>query len=573
MAADYSQLQPQANVDNSEWHPLAVGMDFLENEIFKKDLDVPIKNEPAIKNVDWNKIIFPKTRALVNTRSFYVENKVFGACSHITKSYNHYYQLLGIKGAAENSTTTRISVSDIKEMIDPYDSTTRKDFSEIALNNAIIAPGLERRSQALYEDDFELFLEEKDAETQEESETSGTGQELSKAQQQSQGNIETEAVQKTIAPELENKFAESFKQLKSWTKEKSINLLRQMKTANHISIVQGRHCVNIFPPISQLQENKLPDILKTISPEDMKHPLVDTKLTWSMVALRVELGSKQFLLPDEMVYITRRDDGLRKDSAYYGASTLEPIITAGRTFNRILNHNIPKIAIAAWMQKLIIQVMTRGGEAEQLAQLTAFANGILSKQNDILCLNAGTIATAVPIKIETDAIKFAYDNLIDVICLNIGVTKSMIFRENNLTRDIATVQEIAFIKYIRKPDEKIIAEAFETQLLNPLLAHLEGVTVDELPVRVRIRRIEEKKSAFEAKQEDKNVTDQQNLQDNKEKDMKDGDMKQKDAKTPIVGASQPIQIIKQTPATEKEIELMEKDIALKEKLLEKLETE
>jgi hypothetical protein len=184
--------------------------------------------------------------------------------------------------------------------------------------------------------------------------------------------------------------------------------------------------------------------------------------------------------------------------------------------------------------------MTRGSEAEQRGQINSFMNSLLAKSTDILTVNAGTKVTAIPLKVESDALSKVHDFIENHIITNIGVTKSMMMRELNMNRDIATVQEIAFINYTRKQDEQLIASAYENQLLNPLLAHLAGTVVSELPFKIKIVRKEAK--TVEPKQdENKNVTDQENLQAKKQDEIQSGTPEQPDAKTPIVGAAEKLQ--------------------------------
>jgi len=83
--------------------------------------------------------------------------------------------------------------------------------------------------------------------------------------------------------------------------------------------------------------------------------------------------------------------------------------------------------------------------------------------------------------------------LAHLILAIVGVPSSMANREQNLNRDLAMVQAIQFIKFVRNPMEKSIQEQFGSQMFTPLLAHLANQTVAELPVRIKVTRVKPEK--------------------------------------------------------------------------------
>jgi hypothetical protein len=105
----------------------------------------------------------------------------------------------------------------------------------------------------------------------------------------------------------------------------------------------------------------------------------------------------------------------------------------------------------------------------------------------------------------------------------------MMNREHGLNRDIATVEAIQFIKFIRKPDEKKLAKPFQSQLFDLLLAHLLEMPPRELPVRIKIVR-----NTPEEGDLDKAFENQANLQQQKTDEIQSNNIKQKDT---IFGAS------------------------------------
>ena len=130
----------------------------------------------------------------------------------------------------------------------------------------------------------------------------------------------------------------------------------------------------------------------------------------------------------------------------------------------------------------------------------------------------------------------------------VGSTKAQISRTENLTRDNATIQEVENERNVITPDELIHAEFFESQLLNPLFAHLVGIPQEYLEVRIVMRRIPDKEDILEklnAGGDKKGDGDgdakdskgrQEDLQEEKEEDIAAGALQQEDAQTPL-GAS------------------------------------
>lgn len=559
--------------------PIAVGADYDLGDL---DLTMIKKNAPASVPAKLHEVLKKSHYAVIaNNRFVYFKTRVFGASARL---FSHHKKVLGASatlGSGDTDGTIKISASDLREMVDPYDWTVREDFTNSALNDPIIAPALDKRCASIFEDGFELVLEPKFVETQTEGDQSGTGAQLSEAQQVAVGQIDTSTPEQPIALDVNMKpldetitgiYQAHLEKIKTWIDEENVRLIDKMRTANKIRLVQGRNITLMFPPISQLGADKLPDVLKTLPYQDIKAPVVDTGLTWAIVAVRVELGKKKLIMPDEMIYVTNRDDGLRKDSAYWGSSILEPVITMSRILKRLLNHDAAKIAISAYNPKKVIQLMTRGSETEQRQQIKEFNTNLFSKNVDVLTVNAGTNVTTIPVAVETDSLTMLHNVIENHLITNLGVTKSMMMRELNMNRDIATVQEITYIKYTRKQDEMVIANAFENQLLNPLLAHLAGQTFAECPFKVCIKRIELEDTPSELQQQklaeeaNQNMTAQESLQNQKQMEIQMGNPKQPNAKNKVVGASRMIQ----RASDERELDLMAESIDTNKELVVEL---
>jgi len=363
----------------------------------------------------------------------------------------------------------------LRRMTDPYDSQTRRDLNETAIIDPVVSRALEIRTMSFLEDDFEIKYEIKTM--ADESGTAYTPQQTD-----------------TFMKKYQQEFGMYIQKIETWRKSKDIDLLAMMKLMNVATIVQGRALTIMYPPVGELPQDKLPDSLRLIHDLDVGEPIVDTGVTnngqlWKLVAVTLRLGNKKILLPDEMVYITRKNWGLRRDSSYFGTSALESILIASKTYRRLINQDFPKAVVSGYLTKLIIQMLTRGNDANSNAQLNAFATSLLTKGTDIIFSNTNYTVTPVKLPVDHQMLQMVLTSLEDILISNAGATKSAMGRELNLNRDIATVQEITFKQYTRKPDEQLICNEIEKQLLNPFLSHLSGMPEDELPIKLKIVRI------------------------------------------------------------------------------------
>lgn len=157
---------------------------------------------------------------------------------------------------------------------------------------------------------------------------------------------------------------------------------------------------------------------------------------------------------------------------------------------RLIHHDLLKLAVAAYLGKMHIKLETRGTQKEQQDQINAFIAALIAKAYDFVVTNLMSDVKSLAIDVKPDVIKMVIDVCENIMISGVGVTKTMMGREENLNRDIATIQSILFTKYRQHPDEMLIAKAFENQLYNPLLAHLAGEDVKQMPVKIVVKRIE-----------------------------------------------------------------------------------
>lgn len=356
----------------------------------------------------------------------------------------------------------------LKLMTDPYDSATRDYFTDCILTDPIMSPATDRRVDAMFEDGFHLELI--DATSKEEDNTTRT-----------EGEKDEEISEKST------QFDMILQKLETWKDD--IDLLSNMRDAAGVSFGQGRAASLISPPLLDLVQGQMPMSVEIIATEDLNEPIVDVGLTKQIVAVHSELDGKPILRPDEMVYLTRGKRGFRKDSKFYGASPLEPILQLSKAIKRIYNYDIPEAIIAAYITKVLFTVQDNGDPSTQATRIQTFVNNYLADGKLAFAMSdeITKIDTIQP-KVDTQMIDTLESKLADVELSVVGVPKSMMNREHGLNRDIATIEAIQFIRFVRKPDERLIAEAYENQLLNPLLAIMAGKQLSELPVRVVIVR-------------------------------------------------------------------------------------
>lgn len=425
----------------------------------------------------------------------------------------------------------------LRLMSDPYTAGTRRDFTRAAFEDPTLAPSLDMRNNAFYEKGIELKLE------------------LVETIDPKTKNLLTPQEQQTKLEELMSEFGPPLQKIRDWSIERDIMLWQKMKASHIATVVQGRSGTLITPGIESLGNGELPASITTLATEELGAPLVDV-LKRKLVALQLTTKVKSIALMDEIIYCIRKNWGLHLDSLFYGASSLEPVLISSKGYRRVVNFDLPKAAVAAYLTKLLIKAMTSGSPATQKDQLSQILNGLVDDKTDIIGINSDVDVTPVQPKVDAPLIDLLLKTYTELLVSAGGSTMTQIGRTGALNRDTATIQEISNMKYVRTPDEELISMFYESQLLNPLLAHLtnkkpeEGKTaVEQMPVRINIVRREksdededsfDEKSEFDDKPDDDKddeTTDPKDTRiEQKKKDIEDQKFKQKDVEDKSIGS-------------------------------------
>ncbi len=358
----------------------------------------------------------------------------------------------------------------LKVMTDPYTHSVRVKLNMMVYTDPVLSPAFERRHDAFFEDGFSLTFEL----------TSMydpvTGKELSPDEVQ------------TALTTHEQAFLTHLQKIREWSDR--VDMGAHMATANVTSLVQGRAATIIVPGFRELKQNEMPVAIEAINWSDLDEPIVDVGLTHKVVGLVTEFKNKPMVTSDEMVYICRKDWGLRKESSKYGSSILEAVVTISDAIKHIYNYDIPEAVLASYVTKLIFRFASLPGLSDDDIKKVQdnFLNEYYTKGKLAFAVSNG-VESVEPVtnKVDSAMMDINEKKLADVIMSIVGVPKSMLNREHNLNRDIATIEMIQFMKFVRKPDEEAIATAFEQQLLNPLLAHLANKPLKEIPIRIKIK--------------------------------------------------------------------------------------
>ena len=425
-----------------------------------------------------------------------------------------------------------IPSTNIREAIDPYSFSIRNQFINAARTDPTLAPALRKRKNAFFRNGFTLELQTTDTRSTVTNRTM-TDEELEK-----------------FHVGLYKKYHTVLRILETWANNTTIDLLAQMKKAYYSAVVQGRYLCRFFPPLSFLEPHVLPFILETLSTEELHNVVID-KFTKQIVACRIASidNDRHILLPDEFVYGYINDDTMTKYETLYGRTDLEPVIQASRTNKFIVAEAYPKAAVAAYLPKIVGQIAVDGSEEEKEAILKSRSALLGDPELTVLLSEASEFSKleALPQNVNHDMIRNIRNDIDEIMIGAVGSTKAQISRTENLTRDNATIQEIENERNVITPDELTHAKFFETQLLNPLFAHLCGVPEEYLDAKIVICRIPDKEDILEKinmsgekKGGEGGAQDpegrQQGMEEEKKEDIASGALQQQDAKTAL-GAS------------------------------------
>jgi len=352
----------------------------------------------------------------------------------------------------------------LKVITDHYSSTTRKALNDAILEDPLLSPSTDRRFDSIFEDGF--HLEYVDAIAYDP---------INKRHLTKEESIARFEMSKT-------KFDEFLQQLETW--KDNIHLIDNMRDSAAVSFAQGNAASLISPGLHELTNGQLPFSVEIIHYSDLGDVIVDIGLTKQIVAVKTKFEDKKICRKDEIVYITRNKRGYRKEGKFFGTSPLEPVLVISKSIKRIYNYDIPEAVIAAYITKILFRFFDGVDETEAA---TFIRNFLTTGKLAFGMTNVEGIDVVQP-KVDTVMIDTLEKKLADVLLSVVGVPKSMLNREHNLNRDIATIEAIQFIKFVRKPDEQLIADEYETQLLNVLLSMHFGVPLNQLPKRIKIVR-------------------------------------------------------------------------------------
>lgn len=377
----------------------------------------------------------------------------------------------------------------VREMTDPYNFPIRTWFTNSAYQDPTLSPALQKRNNSFFSTGYELKLE-------------------LKSMTDEKGNALTPEMKKAEIERYNQEYSANLSKLMEWTEKPDVDLLNKMKRAHISTIVQGRSLILVIGGTVGLGKDNLPLALRLITWQDTGSVIIDT-LLWKIIGVRMFFANKSVATPQEMVYITGKNWGLRRDSDYYGASELEAFIQLSRINKKVLNYDLAKAAEAAYITKIIVTVMTGGDQDTRRTTISNIVSQIIAQGTDVIGVETGVTVTPVGVTADSALLEMIIKVLDDRLISAAGSTRAQMGRTEGLNRDTATIMEVENIRNIRTPDEEMIKTPIENQLLNPLFAHLIGKPFEEIPVKVVMVR---KPSEDEIKD---------NIYDNKEDEIND----------------------------------------------------
>ena len=369
-----------------------------------------------------------------------------------------------------------VPVPKLKEVTDPYPGNTRKDFTNVLLTDPVASPAAAFRVGTIFEDGFELQL------TLASQFNKVTGREMT-----------PEEIQLALSGQIQL-YSQFLEQLNTWKSDKDVEQLA--KDLEGVSLAQGKAAGQIFPGILDLKQGQLPTICEIIPADDLGNPIIDVGVTRKIVAVKINVdekdkdeNTKDILRADEIVYITRGMRGLRREAKYQGTSPLEPVLQISKALKRYYHLDAPLAMITSYMTKQLLKVKEDMTDEATSTKINTFMTTLFKSTTMALAMPEwfDDVKTIEP-KVNWDMFNGAENKLANVELAVLQVPKSSQNREQDLNRDIATIQAIQFVRFVRKPDEKLIAKALENQIFNPLFAHLVGKNLKEIPFRIKIVR-------------------------------------------------------------------------------------
>ena len=403
----------------------------------------------------------------------------------------------------------------LKEITDPLTSTVRTDLTNILLQDPIAAPAARYSIGAIFEDGFDLRFT---------------------LASQFSPKLKRQLTQEEIDAQLNQTEEAHFtilEQLATWKDDCDVEQLA--KDLHGVSMAQGKAAGMMLPGILDLQTGQLPKICEIVPADDMDNPIIDVGETRKIVALKLDISdddrdesTRDLLRADELIYYVIGIRGLRREAKYHGVSPLEPVLQISKSLKRAYHLDAPLALVAAYISKQLIKVAKENTDEALQSRVQTFMTKLFK---------ADTWAMAMPDwyegvdQIHTKVDFPMFDGIEQKLATSeltaLGVPKSAVNREQDLNRDIATIQAIQFVRFVRKPVEEAIKKVLENQIFNPLYAHLAGKPLKELPLRIEIVRRKPEGGdidvLFDANSQDKAESmDNQDLKQNQTQPMEAG---------------------------------------------------
>lgn len=453
--------------------------------------------------------MFPSVREKITIKTWkpskFLKRKIVSKTTRgVAKNYR-YAQMIGASGVQ------LVPEEKLKEISDPYRSDIRTDLMDILLLDPVGSAAGRYAIGALFEDGFELQF----------TLASQYSQELKRQMTPEEVRIKLETTQTEYFTILE--------QLDTWKSDCDIEQLA--KDLYGVSLSQGKACGMIQPGILELQKGKLPSLCEILPAEDLGNPIVDEGLTRKIVAVKLQLDDeekedvniKDILRADEMVYHVIGIRGLRREAKYQGVSPLEPVIQISKALKRIYHLDMPLALVAAYIAKQLIKVSKEDTDDALQQRVTNFMSNLFKSSTWAMAMPDWYEGVdVIQSKVDWNMFNGIENKLATVELSALGVPKSAMNREQDLNRDIATIQAIQFVRFTQKPAEKAIAKQLENQVFNPLMAHLAEKNLKDIPLRIKIVPIEPKDGSIDK------LFDP--LSEKKSEEITDGDLQQNQAK-------------------------------------------
>ena len=379
-----------------------------------------------------------------------------------------YAERTKIAGAAGEQMYEQPPVS-LRILTDVYSAATRRSFAECANTDPIIAPAIERRSESLFADGIEFVIAP------------------SSAYDPNTGDDYTPEQLAALTHTAQLEYGSHIAKIKAWALKGDM-LKKIMKQTDAAKLIQGNSCTLITPGIDDLPPHMMPS-LKLLTYDTLREVVVDVGRTYKMVALNLQRLNKTHARLDEIVYSLGRNLGLRATDDYYASSTLESMLTISQAVKRLYNYNMPEAIIAAYLAKTLFKFDFDNSSINDPQQHMADTVKQWATRGNLAMGTGKEVVDTKPITQQTNdaMLGMVEGKFTDALLSVIGVPKIMLNKEHNLNRDIATIELITYMMFVRLPAEQEICEDFTEQLITPLLAQMSGTTADQMPIRLEVR--------------------------------------------------------------------------------------